>query len=160
MKNPHTKLIKHTRSYVMIVIVGLAISGITAFPLETEISFFSHLTSNWTNPLSNWLKTISVALVDTNTNYPYLSYGTDWLAFAHLMLAVLFIGPYQNPVRNKWVVAFGIICCISIIPLALIAGYIRQIPMFWRLIDCSFGIFALWPLGLCWRNIQKLENLT
>ncbi|SCF41963.1 hypothetical protein [Micromonospora mirobrigensis] len=31
-------------------------------------------------------------------------YGTDWLAFAHLVLAVAFWGPLRDPVRNVWVV--------------------------------------------------------
>jgi hypothetical protein len=38
---------------------------------------------------------------------PFLAYGTDWLAFAHLAIAVVFIGPWINPVRSQWVITFG-----------------------------------------------------
>jgi hypothetical protein len=38
------------------------------------------------------------------------------------------------------------IACVAIIPLAFICGPIRQIPFYWRLIDCSFGVFGIIPL--------------
>jgi len=80
-------------------------------------------------------------------------------AFAHLVIAVAFIGPYIDPVRNKWVITFGLIACAGVIPLALIAGQIRGIPLPWRLIDCSFGVFGAVPLLICRRSILALEHL-
>jgi hypothetical protein len=47
------------------------------------------------------------AVKTTNASYPYLAYGTDWLAFAHLVIAVAFIGPLMQPVKNVWVIQFG-----------------------------------------------------
>lgn len=152
------KLTRHIKFYIALVIFGLAISGLTAFPLESETGWLANFTTAWENPFSEWLRTIANALNYTNKKYPYLSYGTDWLAFAHLMLAILFIEPYRNPVKNKWVVQFGMVCCIAVVPFALIAGGARQIPVFWRLIDCSFGIIGLCPLMLCYRNIIQLEK--
>jgi len=35
----------------------------------------------------------------------------------------------------------------------------RGIPLFWRLIDCSFGIIAITVLLPCYRMIKKLERL-
>jgi hypothetical protein len=32
--------------------------------------------------------------------HPWLAYGTDWLAFAHIVIAVFFIGPFVDPVQN------------------------------------------------------------
>jgi hypothetical protein len=86
-------------------------------------------------------------------------YGYDWLAFAHIVIAIVFIGPYQDPVKNKWVVEFGMIACILIIPFAMIAGYFRGIPVWWRLIDCSFGILGMIPLVISYRKIHLLEEL-
>ena len=100
------------------------------------------------------------ALQDTNARYPFLAYGTDWLAFAHLVIAIAFIGPFLDPVRNKWVITFGLIACAAVIPLALIAGAIRGIPFPWRLIDCSFGVFGSIPLMICRRSIEMLEHTT
>jgi hypothetical protein len=105
-----------------------------------------------------WIERVYQALSDTNARYPFLAYGTDWLAFAHLVIAVAFIGPYIDPVRNKWIITFGLIACAGVIPLALIAGPIRGIPFPWRLIDCSFGILGCIPLLRCRRLILDLER--
>ncbi len=105
-----------------------------------------------------WLRRVYDALSDTNHRYPFLAYGTDWLAFAHLVIAIAFIGPLIDPVRNKWVLTFGVIACAGVIPLALIAGYIRGIPFFWRLIDCSFGVFGAIPPVICLRYVSAIER--
>ena len=34
-------------------------------------------------------------------------------------------------------------------PWALVFGSLRGIPFFWRLVDCSFGVFGFLPLWLC-----------
>jgi Na+/melibiose symporter-like transporter len=73
------------------------------------------------------------------------------------VLAILFIGPFKDPVKNKWVIQFGIVACILIIPFALIAGHFRDMPFWWRLVDCSFGIIGLLPLMICLKNIKRLE---
>lgn len=156
MNATEIKIRSRLKIYIAIIIAGLALSGITAFPLETELAY---LINDRSSALQQWLNKVYIAIKTTNKNYPFLSYGTDWLAFAHLMLAILFVGPLKNPIKNKWVIEFGIICCLMIIPLALIAGHIRGIPFFWQLIDCSFGVIAIIPLYLSISNIQKLEKL-
>lgn len=108
--------------------------------------------------LPAWIDKVSEGVTQTNARYPFLAYGTNWLAFAHLVIAVAFIGPYIDPVRNKWVVSFGLIACAGVIPLALIAGPIRGIPLGWRLIDCSFGVIGSLPLLFCRRHILALER--
>jgi hypothetical protein len=97
-------------------------------------------------------------VVETNRSYPFMAYGTDWLAFAHLVIAIAFIGPLIDPIRNRWVLQFGTIACIGVIPLALIAGRIRGIPPYWRLIDCSFGIVGVIPLLICLHYIRQIER--
>jgi hypothetical protein len=98
------------------------------------------------------------ALSESNAQCPFLAYGTNWLAFAHLVLAVLFTGPYRDPVRNNWIITFALIACGRVIPLALIAGHVRGIPFPFRLIDCSFGVFGAVPLARCKLLISGLEN--
>jgi hypothetical protein len=46
-----------------------------------------------------------------------------------------------------------------VIPLALIAGAIRQIPFYWRVIDCSFGVFGIIPLLLVRKYTAILQVL-
>jgi hypothetical protein len=86
-------------------------------------------------------------------------YGTDWLAFAHIVLALAFLGPLRDPIKNVWVVEFGMIACVLVPPMALVFGPIRGIPWFWRLIDCSFGVVGIIPLWLSRHYIQQLMAL-
>jgi hypothetical protein len=162
---PRTEvLLRRIRVLLLVFIVGLVLSGVTAFALETELRWLTGLlgASASTRPADvggvlRWLVTVRDALIATNARYPFLAYGTDWLAFAHLVIAVAFIGPLRDPVRNAWVVTFGLIACAAVVPLALIAGAVRGIPLYWRLIDCAFGVGGaalLWP---CRRAIQALE---
>lgn len=154
------KLKKEIRAWIIFFIIALLLSGITAFPVETELRW---VCSWWPEQRSNfykWLNTCYQAIKNINEQYPYLAYGYDWLAFAHIVIAIAFIGPLKDPVRNIWIIEFGCIACIAIIPLALIAGPIRQIPFYWRLIDCSFGIIGIIPLLICHKKIKQLETAT
>lgn len=153
------------RFWLLIVIAGLALSGVTAFALETELHWLlSILRSPLLRPVTEhihllpWIDRVYGGLSITNKHFPFLAYGTDWLAFAHLIIAVAFIGPYRDPIRNEWVITFGLITCAGVIPLALIAGHLREIPIAWRLLDCSFGIFGGIPLLICRRQIRALER--
>jgi hypothetical protein len=157
--------LRRIRFWLAVFIAGLILSGVTAFPLQTELGWLvSILHENWVRPVAEfahllpWVKRVSEALSEPNRNYPFLAYGTDWLAFAHLVLAIAFVGPWIDPVRNRWVITFGLISCAGVIPLALIAGPIRGIPLPWRLIDCSFGVFGSIPLLICRRLIRGLER--
>lgn len=154
------------RIFLLGFIVGLVLSGVTAFPLTWELNLLARLlgVSDTASPdqftgLTGWIVTVRNALRDTDARYPFIAYGTDWLAFAHLVIAMAFIGPLRDPVRNRWVIDWGILCCLAVIPLALIAGPVRGIPFGWRLIDCSFGILGLWPLLLCRRWSKQLESV-
>ncbi|RVT98512.1 hypothetical protein EOD41_17145 [Mucilaginibacter limnophilus] len=159
MQITYYQLIKRARIGILIIIAGLAISGITALPLESELKWLTTHTGGLPLAMQSWLKTVYDAIWYVNMHYPFLSYGTDWLAFAHVMLAVLFIGPYREPVKNIWVLQFGMIACLAIFPLAFIAGNIRGIPFFWQLIDCSFGAIGIIPLYISYKAARKAEYL-
>jgi hypothetical protein len=157
--------LRYIRVWLGVFIVGLVLSGLTAFPLQTELRWLAALLhQSWIEPLARssgllqWIERVHGSLVTTGARYPFLAYGTDWLAFAHLAIAVAFIGPYVDPVRNKWVVTFGLIACAGVIPLALIAGQVRGIPFAWRLIDCSFGVLGSVPLLISRRLIAAMER--
>jgi hypothetical protein len=150
---------KIIRCWIVFFIVSLVLSGLTAFALQTELNW---LLQNWSlrngGELYYWVRKVYEALRNTNDRYPFLAYGYDWLAFAHLVIALVFIGPLRDPVRNKWIIEFGMIACMMIFPLAFIAGAVRGIPVYWRLIDCSFGIIGLIPLTICYKKIRLLEQ--
>jgi succinate-acetate transporter protein len=153
------------RFWLVVFSSGLVLSGVTAFPLQTELGWLAPALRGslmqqlaQSGGLLRWIDTVNEGVRATNARYSFLAYGTDWLAFAHLVIAVAFIGPYIDPVRNKWVITFGLIACWSVFPLALIAGQIRGIPFVWRLIDCSFGVFGSIPLLRCRWLIVKIER--
>ena len=158
------RLLLSIRIWLFVVIVGLVLSGVTAFPLQHELHLLVDLSmrchmANHLPALNEWLFRVNTALTQTNARYPFLGYGTDWLAFAHLVIAVAFIGPWIDPVRNKWFINWGLVACSGVPLLALIAGPIREIPIYWRLIDCSFGVFCCPPLLILRSRIERLEAL-
>jgi hypothetical protein len=128
------------------------LSGVTAIPLRQETSW---LARQFSVP---WLMQVHSALEQTHNQFPFLFYGTDWLAFGHFVIAIVFIGAWREPVRNRWLFDFGLIACVLVIPYALIFGALRGIPVWWRLIDCSFGIFGTIPLWLCRKWTRELEE--
>jgi hypothetical protein len=156
------KLLRSIRFWLSLFIAGLILSGITAFPLDQETAWLAEVARKYPvlpDDVTLWLERVHTALHANSVDYPFLAYGTDWLGFAHLVLAIAFLGPWRDPVRNKWVLQFGIIACIAVIPLALVAGQFRGIPLAWRLIDCSFGVFGVIPLLICLNRVKHLESL-
>ena len=167
MKAPNlqdTRRLRYIRLLLGLFVVGLVLSGLTAFPLPCELRlltswFGERTTMAATFPgLAYWLSYVQEGLETAEREYPFLAYGTDWLAFAHLVIAIAFWGPLKDPVRNIWVLEFGMIACLLVIPLALICGPIRGIPFYWQLLDCSFGVFGLIPLAIARRLILTLGN--
>jgi len=65
----------------------------------------------------------------------------------------------RDPVKNLWVVEFGMIACILVIPTAFIFGPMRVFPLFWRLIDSSFGIFGIILLLIAYASIRRIIAL-
>lgn len=154
---PHQERV--IRRWVSFFIIALVLSGVTAFALETELQWLlDHWPLDPRGSLGIWVQLVYQALQDSNNRYPFLAYGYDWLAFGHLVIALFFIGVLRDPVQNKWVLGIGMWACVGVIPLALIAGAVRGIPICWRLIDCSFGIVGIVPLLICYSKIRHLEN--
>jgi hypothetical protein len=164
---PDPKLLRRIRWLVAFFIVGLVLSGATAIPLETELDLLTKFTGaqqlveqpGSTKPpvWAEWLCRVQTALHETNAKFPFMSYGGDWLAFGHFVIAIAFIGAWRDPVRNIWLFEFGLIACALVIPYAFICGAVRGIPIWWRLIDCSFGVFGAIPLWICRRWVVQID---
>ena len=165
MTNDIQILRKRIRWLLWFFMVGLVLSGLTAFPIKTEVDFLqkvvgegSGMETAWPE-MARWVSFVHRGVAQMSRKYPFMAYGTDWLAFAHIVIAIAFVGPLRDPVKNIWVVEFGMIACILVIPLAMICGPIRGIPLFWRLIDCSFGVIGIIPLWLTRRYVQRVVEL-
>src|SRR5262245_43009780 len=117
-----------------IFVFGLIVSGLTAFPLQWEL----HVLGSWLGIESpahfadyagfrKWIAFVEHGLMTSYARFPFLGYGTDWLAFGHLALAIFFVRPMQHPMDSDWVLKCGLACCAGVVPLALVAGQIREI---------------------------------
>ena len=152
------------RTWLCLFASGLLLVGMTAVPLEWEsrtLSQWLHGSGTWAGDafpaMRAWIDQARYGLAASYHRYPWLAYGTDWLAFGHITIAIAFAGPIRDPVRNKWVVQFGMTACGLVIPTAAICGPLRGIPLFWMPIDMSFGVTGIVPLILAYRHIRALE---
>jgi hypothetical protein len=159
-------ILRRYRLVLGLFIIGLVLSGVTAFPLLHELELLgsalgipADATPASFTGLQFWIATVRDGLRATYASYPWLAYGTDWLAFGHIIIALFFIGPWRAPLPNAWVLKVGLLACAGVLPLAFICGPIRGIPLYWRLIDCSFGIFGCLPLLYCLYLTRALSSL-
>lgn len=161
---PKAVLERRVRFLLIFFMIALSISGLTAIPLDWGsnllVKFFgagTQMASFWP-AMSKWLDTVRRGILETQKIAPFIFYGTDWLAFAHIVIAIAFIGPLRNPVKNIWVIEFGMIACVLLIPWGMIFAILRGIPSFWLPIDFSFGVFGFLPLWLARKYILELAK--
>jgi hypothetical protein len=154
---------KKLRKYLWVFIIGLFLSGLSAIPLlwgvDVLVESLDEIEAHGT--IFSFVSEVRQALLYNDEHYPFLAYGTDWLAFAHFLFALLFVGALRDPFKNEWIIRFGMMACALIIPIALLFGQIREIPMLWRFIDCSFGVIGygvLWRISFLMKKIQKLKD--
>ncbi len=153
---------RRIRFLLIFFMLALASSGLSAIPLRWEVALLNQwlganslLQHVWPS-LVEWLSRVNEGVQTGYGRYPFLAYGTDWLAFGHVAIAIAFIGPLRDPVKNLWAVEFGMIACTLVIPWALVFGSLRGIPLFWMMIDMSFGVIGIIPLWFVRRNILEL----
>ena len=156
---------REARVFLALFIAGLVLSGLTAVPIRTEVPLLQKVAGegSWVKDrwpaVAAWVSHVDRGVAEVGREQPFLFYGTDWLAFGHIAIAVFFLGPLRDPVRNLWGIHAGMIACVLVIPWALVFGPIRGIPLFWRLIDCSFGAVGIVPLYLASRCARRIVEL-
>jgi hypothetical protein len=141
-----------------ILIFGLGLSGISALPLQWELSILARWFAG-TGRIGDFIAFVHSGIEKTYPQFPFFGYGTDWLGFGHFVIAMFFVLPLVDPIKYRAVFYVGLIACAGVIVLPLIAGPIRGIPFFWTLIDCSFGIFGAIPLLYCLRLTRNSERI-
>jgi hypothetical protein len=154
MRNP-----KRAKVMLGIVAFGLFVSGVTVWPAIPELKFAIHLFWGDAAPTSEvhrfTLQILNSLEVIEREHSPIL-YGYDWLAFAHICLAILFAGAMRDPVRNIWIIQCGLIMCALIPILAAICIPIRGIPFFWFFIDFAFVPATALPLWIALRDVREI----
>jgi hypothetical protein len=150
--------LSRVRAWTWFFIVGLVGSGATALPIPTAIDAGAALLGDdfraggrLPEAFSVWLRTVHDGVRLASERAPFLFYGTDWLAFGHFAIALVFVGALRDPVRNRWLYQFGMIACAAVPLWALLFGQIRGIPIWWRIVDAAFGILGFVPMWLCHR---------
>lgn len=118
--------------------------GLSVFPLDAILSRLLP----WSDQhfpqatLTLFLKDIAEAYYYNLKHYPFMLYSLDWLGYAHLMIALVFIGPIRDPQRNIWVIQFGQLACLLTLPAIGLFGWLHQLPWQWSILDCSFGLIG------------------
>ncbi|MEO6183561.1 MAG: hypothetical protein ABIP71_10790, partial [Verrucomicrobiota bacterium] len=99
MQNRANVLLRRIRILTWFFIIALVFSGLTAIPLQWELDPAANLlgasnasAQQVTSGLVKWVLKVREALHQTNAAYPFLAYGTDWLAFGHIAIAIGFLG--------------------------------------------------------------------
>ena len=149
------KSLKNIRIALIVFISLLVISGISAFPITPGIGLLMRNLDMFPGFLQAWITRLSVEIHATPV---VMLYGTDWLAFAHIVIALFFIPVYIDPVKHRANLIAGMAACLLVFPLAFICGPVRGIPFFHQLIDCSFGLLGFLLLYLIYRKINALEK--
>jgi hypothetical protein len=153
------RLLKQVRLIIAFFMIMMVLSGTTASPVESGLAWLLKYAEHYPKSISGFIATAHEAAKMINDKYPFIFYGYDWLAFAHIVIATAFVGPFRDPVKNIWVIEWGMLSCMAVLFLALIVGPMRGIPVYWQLIDCSFGVIGFIPLMICRKKTRQLAAL-
>ncbi|HYV92061.1 MAG TPA: hypothetical protein VE978_09775 [Chitinophagales bacterium] len=148
------------KAAIIITIIGLLLNGMSSLPLRTELDILLRYPNRLPQFLLDWWTYVQQGVVETSEKYNFMRYGFDWLAFAHLMIAIAFIGPLRDPVKNQWVIKWGMIVAAMSILMAFGWERMRNIPVWWSIIDAGISYVAFVVLWLCNRWIEKLKVIT
>ena len=156
-------ILRRYRLVLGLFILGLIVSGCSAFPLQYELTLFTRMLGI-SDPaayaefsgLRRWVAFVHFGLNETYARFPFFGYASDWLAFGHLVIAMFFFLPFADPARYRGVLKIGLVACAGVVVIALTCGPVREIPFAWRLIDCSFGFLGAIPLLYCLRLTRRL----
>lgn len=151
------QLRRQIKLVIIITIVGLLLNGASAIPLRTEMNILLSYSGLFPQFVQDWWAYVNKGVIETSEKYNFMRYGFDWLGFAHLLIAIAFIGPLRDPVKNQWVVQWGMIAAALSIVMAFGWERVRNIPVWWSLIDAGIAYAAFVLLWICNRWIQKLR---
>jgi len=161
--NPN-KTLKQIRFWLILFFLGILFGLHTVVFAEVETAFFAkHLgrgaAMETTLPVvSDWIEQLHVSVSETYEKHPAIAYCMDWLSYACIVFAIFIIGAIKDPVRNIWIIQVYMIACVLAFLLPFIVGPMRQIPVFWRFLDCSFGLIGFIILWIAYQLTKKLQT--
>ena len=155
--------LKRARLMLAIVAAGLLVSGITIWPASWELETLVEVVwgpGEATGVIHGFILRAIEGIEHVGAEYPFLFYAGDWLAFALIVLAILFYGARRDPVRNVWIVQCGLIMCVLVPVLAAVCVPLRGLPLRWFWVDTAFAPAAGLPLWIALRDIRRVEQAT
>jgi len=98
------QLLRRIRAYLRLFLLGLVLSGMTAFPIAAEVALLeswagegSRIGNEWP-VMGTWIAHVQgVTAIDHK--YPFAACVTDWFAFAHRATDRLFV--WDHPVVGR-----------------------------------------------------------
>jgi len=150
------------RAWTALFMAGLVVSGLSAIPIQAEVDGLVEVARSVPALGSgqvSWLLRVQEALTVVHQRFPFLAYGTDWLAFAHFIIALAFAWAWRDPARHRWLYDYGLIACAAVLPWACVFGELRGIPWAWRVVDMSFGVSGAVLLMICRHGARRLAAL-
>lgn len=157
-ENHQSQLRRKIKIAIIITIIGLLLNGVSAVPLRSELKILLSNPDVLPQFLRDWWAYVNTGVNETTNKYNFMRYGFDWLGFAHLLIAIAFIGPLKDPVKNEWVVRWGMIASALSVVMAIGFERLRSIPLWWSFVDALIAIVAFVILWLCNKWIQELKK--
>jgi hypothetical protein len=157
------KTLRRIRLYLIVFFFGILFGLHTVAFVEIETAYFARFLGYGTfmedilPSAASWIENLHHTITEVYKTYPVMAYCMDWLSYACLVFAWFTIGAIKNPVRNIWIIQVYMIACILAAMLPFIVGPFRGIPLFWRFIDCSFGIIGFLLLFSAYRLTKQLQ---
>lgn len=158
------KIKRRIRLLLILFVLGLVFGCQMVLFVTPELAWLNSMLGPGTQMgqyfpnLSAWINHLYEGITETYGKYPFMVYCMDWLAFAQLAFIVFFIGAIIDPVRNVWIIKGGMVICVMHVILAFGSGSFRGVPLFWQLLDSSFGVLGLIVLYLAYKKIKYLEK--
>lgn len=159
------RILRKIRIYLILFLLGVVFAMHTVVFVEVETrllaKYFGHGTfvEELCPSVCGWIEQLRLSVSETYSLYPVIAYCMDWLAYACVVFVIFLLGAIKNPVENIWIVKGFMIACLLGFALPFIVGPARDIPIFWRFIDSSFGMIGFLFLLASYRLIKKLELL-
>ena len=91
--------LKLIRRLLLFFMITLFISGLTAIPVEAQLSFLTKHTSGDT-AIHQWLQKVLLAYREVNKDHPFLLYGYDLAGICSLHPGYSIHRPLQRPYKK------------------------------------------------------------
>lgn len=157
------KILKRVQLWLLLFVLGLGVSLQMVWLVVPEIQWLNGTFgagTAWSDAypmLGDWLAVLETSILETYRTYPVIVYCMDYLVFAHIVLIIALLGAVRDPVKNVWVIQFGMIGCGLMIPFTFGMGYLRGIPWFWLCLDSMFVWLGFIVLMMAYRGIKKFR---